>query len=75
MDNLINYWLVQMSTVVQKKAQENMNQKLALVIKSGKYKLGKWKFIFFETSNLIILWVKDINQPLNHWDKEKPNSF
>ena len=30
-----------MSTTVAKKQQENMNQKLALVIKSGKYKLGK----------------------------------
>ena len=30
-----------MSSVVQKKSQDNMNQKLALVIKSGKYRLGK----------------------------------
>jgi large subunit ribosomal protein L30e len=30
-----------MSTAVSKKSQENMNQKLALVIKSGKYRLGK----------------------------------
>ena len=30
-----------MSAVAQKKAQENMNSKLALVIKSGKYRLGK----------------------------------
>ena len=30
-----------MSATVAKKQQENMNQKLALVIKSGKYKLGK----------------------------------
>ena len=31
-----------MSATVAKKQQENMNQKLALVIKSGKYKLGKY---------------------------------
>lgn len=30
-----------MSSTVQKKTQDNMNQKLALVIKSGKYRLGK----------------------------------
>jgi large subunit ribosomal protein L30e len=30
-----------MSSAVSKKSQENMNQKLGLVIKSGKYKLGK----------------------------------
>ena len=30
-----------MSTVASKNQQENMNQKLSLVIKSGKYKLGK----------------------------------
>ena len=32
-------------TTVAKKQQENMNQKLALVIKSGKYKLGKQSFV------------------------------
>ena len=30
-----------MSSVAAKKTQDNMNQKLALVIKSGKYRLGK----------------------------------
>ena len=30
-----------MSSAVSKKSQENMNQKIALVIKSGKFKLGK----------------------------------
>jgi hypothetical protein len=30
-----------MSSAASKKTQENMNQKLGLVIKSGKYKLGK----------------------------------
>ena len=30
-----------MSSAASKKTQENMNQKLALVIKSGKFKLGK----------------------------------
>lgn len=30
-----------MSSTASKKTQENMNQKLGLVIKSGKYKLGK----------------------------------
>jgi ribosomal protein L30E len=33
-----------MSSAVSKKSQENMNQKLALVIKSGKYKLGKRRY-------------------------------
>ena len=33
-----------MSSAVSKKSQENMNQKLGLVIKSGKYKLGRSLF-------------------------------
>jgi len=31
-----------MSSAATKKTQDNMNQKLALVIKSGKYRLGKF---------------------------------
>jgi hypothetical protein len=34
-----------MSSAASKKTQENMNQKLGLVIKSGKYKLGKLRRI------------------------------
>ena len=34
-----------MASVAQKKQTENMNQKLSLAIKSGKYKLGKCSFI------------------------------
>jgi ribosomal protein L30E len=32
-----------MSSAATKKTQENMNQKLALVIKSGKFRLGTFR--------------------------------
>ncbi len=63
-----------MSTVAQKKSQDNMNSKLTLVIKSGKYRLGKIINKSFETKFLTNLWVKDISQPSRPWDKDKPNS-
>ena len=40
-----------MSSAATKKTQENMNQKLALVIKSGKYRLGT---IWNPHNNLVI---------------------
>ena len=38
-----------MSSAAIKKTQENMNQKLALVIKSGKFKLGKLSRVSFKS--------------------------
>lgn len=50
-------------------ADSNITAKLALVIKSGKFKIGK--FLFFN----FLIWVKlqDIKIPLRLWDKETPN--
>jgi ribosomal protein L30E len=47
-----------------------MNSKLTLVIKSGKYRLGK--ILSFESNNN--LWVKDIHLQSSPWDKARPNS-
>lgn len=43
-----------MSSTATKKTQENMNQKLALVIKSGKYRLGTIKNLHYNLPLVVI---------------------
>ena len=42
-----------MSSAATKKTQENMNQKLALVIKSGKFKLGKSRVLSLSLPSML----------------------